>query len=198
MIAENHCEEENQEANNSPEIETLPLFPIHGRSQQWESIMADWDAQIAFWNDPRNQARAAQNRQHRAKGTVMKSSATREYPSLIHTFFVTHTVGWVFTRDGDQAIYGLGSNTPSGVTYTEEVINVLARKRKQRGHLLGVGRVLSRWATDVNLMMKLFRSDDKFSQMLTQYESSPEFGNAIGSSGCGDDEMADDENGDEN
>ncbi|GKD39862.1 hypothetical protein Tco_1260069, partial [Tanacetum coccineum] len=30
----------------------------------------------------------------------------------------------------------------------------------------------------VNLMMKLFRSDDKFSQMLTQYESTPEFGNA--------------------
>nr|GEU83518.1 cytochrome P450 [Tanacetum cinerariifolium] len=45
----------------------------------------------------------------------------------------------------------------------------------------------------VNLMMKLFRSDDKFSQMLNQYESSPEFGNASGSGGCGDDEMADDE-----
>nr|GEX93174.1 hypothetical protein [Tanacetum cinerariifolium] len=45
----------------------------------------------------------------------------------------------------------------------------------------------------VNLMMKLFRSDDKFSQMLNQYESTPEFGNASGSGGCGDDEMADDE-----
>ncbi|GKD81459.1 hypothetical protein Tco_1348298 [Tanacetum coccineum] len=40
-------------------------------------------------------------------------------------------------------------------------------------------------------MMKLFRSDDKFSQMLTQYESTPEFGS--GSGGCGDDEIADDE-----
>ncbi|GKC91820.1 hypothetical protein Tco_1152469 [Tanacetum coccineum] len=38
-------------------------------------------------------------------------------------------------------------------------------------------------------------SDDKFSQMLTQYESSPEFGNASGSGGCWDDEMADDEDG---
>ncbi|GJX17368.1 RNA-directed DNA polymerase, eukaryota [Tanacetum coccineum] len=27
----------------------------------------DWDAQLAFWNDPRNLARAAQNRQNRAK-----------------------------------------------------------------------------------------------------------------------------------
>ncbi|GJX86138.1 hypothetical protein Tco_0336912 [Tanacetum coccineum] len=47
----------------------------------------------------------------------------------------------------------------------------------------------------VNLMMKLFRSDDKFSQMLTQYESTPEFGS--GSGGCGDDEIADDEDGGE-
>ncbi|GJV50434.1 retrotransposon protein, putative, ty3-gypsy subclass [Tanacetum coccineum] len=155
--------------------------------------MADWEAQIAFWNDPRNQARAAQNLQHRAKSTVvcrqgsrslahlqdqvMESSATREYPSLIHTFFVTHTVG----REEILRLQGLASNTPSGVTYTKEVINALDRKSKQRGHLPGVGRVLSRRATDI------FRSDDKFSQMLTQYESSPEFGNAIESDGCGDD-----------
>ncbi|GJY93075.1 reverse transcriptase domain-containing protein [Tanacetum coccineum] len=44
-------------------------------------------------------------------------------------------------------------------------------------------------------MMKLFRSDDKFSQMLRQYESTPEFGS--GSGGCGDDEIADDEDGGE-
>ncbi|GKD33709.1 hypothetical protein Tco_1249218 [Tanacetum coccineum] len=31
-IAEKHREEEDQEGNNSPEIETLPLFPIHGGS----------------------------------------------------------------------------------------------------------------------------------------------------------------------
>ncbi|GJR93263.1 retrotransposon protein, putative, ty3-gypsy subclass [Tanacetum coccineum] len=108
-----------------------------------ESITpADWDAQIAFWNDPRNQARAAQNRQNRAKSTVvcrqgsrslarlrdqmMESSTTREYPSLIHTFFVTHTVNGEFTRDEDQAIYALGSNTASGVPYTNEEINALA------------------------------------------------------------------------
>nr|GEU95777.1 CACTA transposable element [Tanacetum cinerariifolium] len=33
MITENHREEEDQEENNLPEIETLPLFPIHGGSQ---------------------------------------------------------------------------------------------------------------------------------------------------------------------
>ncbi|GJU50988.1 hypothetical protein Tco_1220543 [Tanacetum coccineum] len=124
-------------------------------------------------------------------------------------------------------LQALGFNTPSGVPYTDEEINALARKGKQRGHLPGVGRVLPGRATDVlipppppppqcthnsgdvkklkkknkyltkqvNLMMKLFRSDDKFSQMLNQYESTPEFGS--GSGGCGDDEMADDEDGGE-
>nr|GEY62013.1 hypothetical protein [Tanacetum cinerariifolium] len=123
-------------------------------------------------------------------------------------------------------LQALGSNTSSGVSYTEEEINALARKSKQRGHLPGVGRVLPGWATDVlsppppqcthnsvdvkklkkknkyltkqvNLMMKLFKSDDKFSQMLNQCESSPEFGNASGSGGCGDDKMADDVDGGE-
>nr|GEV37203.1 putative reverse transcriptase domain-containing protein [Tanacetum cinerariifolium] len=160
----------------------------------------------------------------------MESSATREYPSLIYTFFVTHTVNGVFTCDEDRAIYALGSNTPSGVPYTEEEINALAQKGKQQRHLLSVGRVLPGRATDVlipppspppqcthnsgdvemlekknkyltkqvNLMMKLFRSDDKFSQMLNQYELTLEFGNASGSGGCRDDEMASDEDGGKN
>ncbi|GJW58441.1 reverse transcriptase domain-containing protein [Tanacetum coccineum] len=226
----------------NPETGTYDVESIRQRRPQ-NITQADWDAQIAFWNDPRNQARAAQNRQNRAKSTVvcrqgsrslarlrdqmMESSATREYPSLIHTFFVTHTVNGVFTRDEDRAIYALGSNTPSGLPYTEEEINALAQKGKQRGHLPGVGKVLSGRATyvliplpppppqcthnsgdveklkkknkyltkQVNLMMKLFRSDDKFSHMLNQYESTPEFGS--GSSGCGDDEMADNEDGGE-
>nr|GEZ10417.1 hypothetical protein [Tanacetum cinerariifolium] len=114
-------------------------------------------------------------------------------------------------------LQALGSNTPSGVPYTEEEIDALARKGKQWGYLLGVGRVLPRKATkvlslpspqcthnfvdveklkkknkhltkQVNLMMKLFRSVDKFSQMLNQYKSSPEFGNVSESGGCKDDD----------
>nr|GEV08531.1 hypothetical protein [Tanacetum cinerariifolium] len=117
----------------------------------------------------------------------MESSPTREYPSLIHTFFVTHAVGGVFVRDEDRALYDemlrlqrLGSNTETGVPYTEEEIMVIVRKGKQRGHLPGVGRV--------KMMMRLFRSDNKFSQMLDQFESSTEFGGPSESGGCGDDE----------
>ncbi|GJY14812.1 hypothetical protein Tco_0385234 [Tanacetum coccineum] len=37
----------------------------------------------------------------------MESSTTREYSSLIQTFFMTHTVGGVFLRDEDRALYKL-------------------------------------------------------------------------------------------
>ncbi|GKE45176.1 retrotransposon protein, putative, ty3-gypsy subclass [Tanacetum coccineum] len=82
---------------------------------------ADWDKQIAFWLDPKNLARAAQNARNRAKSTVicrqgsrslavlrdmqMESSATREYPSLIQTYFDTHTVDGVFLRDEERLLY---------------------------------------------------------------------------------------------
>ncbi|GJU94146.1 hypothetical protein Tco_1318902 [Tanacetum coccineum] len=164
--------------------------------------------------------------------SLMESSSTREYPSLINTFFVTHTVGGVFVWDEGRALYDemlrlqrLGSNTETGVPYIEEEIMAIVRKGKQRGHLPGVGRVLPGRATDgcppppqstvdptdvkklkksnknltkqVKIMMRLFRSDKKFSQMLTQFEPSPEFGGASRSGGCRDDEPGDDEDGDE-
>ncbi|GKB33759.1 hypothetical protein Tco_0873160 [Tanacetum coccineum] len=110
----------------------------------------------------------------------MESSATREYPSLIHTFFLTHTIGGKFVNPEDKPLYdemlrlqGLGSNTSSGVPYTEDEIMAIVRRGKQRGHIPGVGRILPGRA----------RSDDKFSQMLTQLESHPEYGGGSGSGG---------------
>ncbi|GJV00569.1 hypothetical protein Tco_1329839 [Tanacetum coccineum] len=120
-------------------------------------------------------------------------------------------------------LQSLGSETPSGVPYTEDEIMALVREGKQRGHIPGVGRVLpghgtvippppscthssdvaklkkseKRLTKQVNMFMKLFRSDDKFSQMLTQLESMPEYGGGSGSGGCGDDEPGDDEDGGE-
>ncbi|GKC53085.1 subtilisin-like protease SBT4.3 [Tanacetum coccineum] len=156
----------------------------------------------------------------------MESSATREYPSLIHIFFLTHTVNGVFLNPEDKDLFeeilrlqGLGSNTETGVPYTEDEIMAIIRGGKQRGHILGVGRVLPgqgmvipppppcTHSSDVvklkkrekvltrhvNMFMKLFRSDEKFSQMLTQHESQPEIGGGSGSGGRGDDEQEDDE-----
>ncbi|GJS54887.1 hypothetical protein Tco_0628249 [Tanacetum coccineum] len=179
---------------------------------------------------PPHHSRGALRKPNMGGGKQMETSATREYPSLIHTFFLTHTVGGVFLNPEDKALYdemlrlqGLGSNTPTGVPYTEDEIMAIVRGGKQRGHIPGVGRVLpgqgtvipppsqSTHSTDiarlkkrekqltkqVNMFMRLFRSDDKFSQMLNQFESQPEYGGGSGSGGCGDDEPGDDEDGGE-
>ncbi|GKA80824.1 hypothetical protein Tco_0787516 [Tanacetum coccineum] len=110
-----------------------------------------------------------------------------------------------------------------GVPYTEDEIMAIIRRGKQWGHMPGVGRVLPGQGTvisppppcthcsdvaklkkrekvltkQVNMFMKLFRSNDRFSQMLTQLESQPEIGGSSGCGGCGDDEPGDDEDGGE-
>ncbi|GJR97623.1 hypothetical protein Tco_0269797 [Tanacetum coccineum] len=107
---------------------------------------SDWDKQIAFWLDPKNLARAAQNARNQAKSTVIcrqgsrslavlrDISATREYPSLIQTYFDTHTVDGVFLRDEERLLYeemsrlkDLGPNTTSGVPYTDDEIMAISQ-----------------------------------------------------------------------
>nr|GEZ37827.1 hypothetical protein [Tanacetum cinerariifolium] len=120
-------------------------------------------------------------------------------------------------------LQGLGSNTPTGVPYSEDEIMAIVREGKQREHIPGVGRVLPGQGTvihppsqsthsadiarlkkreklltkQVKMFMRLFRSNDKFSQVLTQLESQPEYGGGSGSDGCRDDEPEDDEDGGE-
>ncbi|GKF08413.1 hypothetical protein Tco_0042637, partial [Tanacetum coccineum] len=45
----------------------------------------DWDAQIAFWNDPKNLARAAQNKQNRAKSKVVCRQGSRWRAHLLES-----------------------------------------------------------------------------------------------------------------
>ncbi|GJY32979.1 hypothetical protein Tco_0417448 [Tanacetum coccineum] len=153
----------------------------------------------------------------------MEEPATREYPSLIHTFLLTHTVNGVFLNPEDKALYMLsyrvvGSNTEM-VYPIPRMRNRPSFARQAAVHDSRVGRVLPGQGTvipppppcthssdvvklkkrekvltrQVNMFMKLFRSDDKFSQMLSQLESQPEIGGGSGSGGCGDDEQGDDE-----
>ncbi|GKC59641.1 hypothetical protein Tco_1087239 [Tanacetum coccineum] len=110
---------------------------------------------FSFENDPRNIASSRSKSAKRAKSTVIsrqgsrslarlrdemrQSSATQEYPSLIDTFFIAHTVNGVFTRDEDRLIYDEmrrlgGSRAPTMMME----INRLARRGKQRGHIPGV------------------------------------------------------------
>ncbi|GKE64706.1 hypothetical protein Tco_1518867 [Tanacetum coccineum] len=92
-------------------------------------------------------------------------------------------------------LQALGSNTETGVPYTEKEIMAIIRKGKQRGHLPNFGRVLSERATDGCPPPPQSTVDP--TDMLDQFESSPEFGAASGSGGCGDDEPGSDEDGDE-
>ncbi|GKB08659.1 hypothetical protein Tco_0836971 [Tanacetum coccineum] len=79
----------------------------------------------------------------------MESSETREYPSLIQTYFDTHTIDSVFVQDEARVqcemlmLRDLGTNMLTGVPYAEDQIMAMVRKGKQRGHILGVGRVLA-------------------------------------------------------
>ncbi|GJT71555.1 reverse transcriptase domain-containing protein [Tanacetum coccineum] len=104
-----------------------------------------------------------------------------------HLLLDTYCWRCILEPCGQSSIYemlrlqGLGSNTSSGVPYTEDEIMAIVLGGKQRGHIPGVGR--------------LFRSDVKFSQMLTLLESQPEYDGGSGSGGCGDDEPGDDEDG---
>nr|GEV75242.1 hypothetical protein [Tanacetum cinerariifolium] len=201
---------------------------------------ADWEAQLAFWLDPKNAAWCAQNARNQAKSTIicqqrsrslvvlrdmhMESSKTREYLSLIQTYYDTHTVNGVFLRDEERLLYGLGHNTPTSVPYTYDEIMAIVRQEKQRGHLLGVGRVLAGHGRDVleprcthttdvdelkrtnkqlkkqmDMIMKVVGSDDRMSQLLTQLQSQNDVSSGSGSSGGEDDEDAgedEDENAD--
>ncbi|GKB58977.1 hypothetical protein Tco_0915163 [Tanacetum coccineum] len=96
---------------------------------------ADWDAQVAFWNDPKNLTRAAQNKQNRAKSKVVCRQGSRSIAALRDM------------HDEMLRLQGLGSNTSSGVPYTEDEIMAIVRRGKQRGHIPGVGRILPGRAT---------------------------------------------------
>nr|GFA66376.1 myosin-J heavy chain-like isoform X1 [Tanacetum cinerariifolium] len=148
-----------------------------------QDITADeWDKYIQFWNDPRNIARAAQNRQNQAKSMVISRQGCRSLARL---------------RDEMEEMRRLEATG----TCTDNEINHLAKEGKQRGHIPSVGRVLPARATaspstsahestlnslhkKVDFMMSLFKSDSKYSYMFSQFES----GGDSGSGGCGDDE----------
>nr|GEV50636.1 hypothetical protein [Tanacetum cinerariifolium] len=163
-------------------------YDVEGiRSQRPANIsVANWDAQSAFWSDPKN----------------MERSANREYPSMIQTYFDTHSIDGIFLRDEERLLYGLG-------TYTDDQIVAIVRRSKQRWHIPSVGRVLIGRGRDVlvspeprctytadvdelkrtnnqlmkqmDMIMKVVRSDDKMSQLLTELQAQHEVDSGSGS-----------------
>nr|GEX17296.1 hypothetical protein [Tanacetum cinerariifolium] len=148
-----------------------------------------------------NIVRAAQTRQNRANSTVIsrqgsrslarlrdemrQSSTTQEYPSLIDTFFVAHTINGEFLRDENRRIYEEMRRLETTGTYTDDEINRLARGAHES--------TLNSLHKKVDFMMSLFKSDSKYSDMFSQFES----GGASGSGGCGNEEEGADHQDDE-
>nr|GEV97269.1 hypothetical protein [Tanacetum cinerariifolium] len=177
------------------------------RRARLENITAsEWDKYIKFWNEPKNIARAAQNRQYWAKSTgraqPLRSSRRSLTPSSWHTLLTGNSFG----MRTDEEMRRLEATS----TYTDDEINCLARGGKQRGHITGMGRVLLARATaslstpahestlnslhkKVDFIMCLFKSDSKYSDMFSQFES----GGANGSGGYEDDEESADHQDDE-
>nr|GFC85674.1 hypothetical protein [Tanacetum cinerariifolium] len=93
-------------------------------------------------------------------------------------------------------LQGLGSNTPTGVPYTEDKIIAIVRGGKQQGHIPGVGRVLPgqrmvipppSQGTHLAYIDRLKKREKLLTKQVNMFMS--------GSGRCEDDEPGDDEDG---
>nr|GEU35101.1 hypothetical protein [Tanacetum cinerariifolium] len=99
---------------------------------------------------------------------LMESFAIREYPSLIQTFFDTHTYGDEFAQDEARVQYenmlrlrDLGANTPTGAPYTEERIMVMTEAEIEEIKEDG-----KRLRKELELLRRVVRSDDRMSHIM--------------------------------
>ncbi|GJU97785.1 F-box domain containing protein [Tanacetum coccineum] len=179
----------------------------------------EWEKYINFWNDPANAQRAETNRLNRSKSTVVSrhgsrsipltrhlmkmTSATQEEPSEIDTFYRLHTVNGVFQDPEALRMYDRMRELEATGEHTTAEINAMVRGGKLRGHIPGVGPVMPGYvrsrlsytapidrSRDVDFMMNLMRSDNRFADAFARYDSG-------GASGSGGSRARDREDGDD-
>nr|GEX54436.1 hypothetical protein [Tanacetum cinerariifolium] len=146
-------------------------MPLGDHAAHWANYLGELVMELPLHYPSRRQMPP-----ERKAGVVEK---IRRVPVADHIFFLTLTVGGVFLNPEDKALYdemlrlqGLGSNTPTG---QGTVIPLLS----QSTHSADIARLKKHeklLTKQVNMFMRLFRSDDKFSQMLAQLESQPAAG----------------------
>ncbi|GJW52135.1 hypothetical protein Tco_0616544 [Tanacetum coccineum] len=155
--------------------EIIREFPMHFRS--WLNIPEERKAGVLGMIRGSRSLAVLRDRQ-------MESFATREYPSLIQTYFDTHTVYGLFLRDEERLLYREGEGTsicrPSLDACTPDVDDLKRTNKQLKKH--------------IDMMMKVLRTDDKISQLLTQLQSQHEVDSGSGIDGGEDDEPSDDEN----
>ncbi|GJY79503.1 F-box domain containing protein [Tanacetum coccineum] len=190
-----------------PETRAYDLDRIR-RGKPDEYTDDEWEKYINFWNDPANAQRAETNRLNRSKSTVVSrhgsrsipltrhlmkmTSATQEEPSEIDTFYRLHTVNGVFQDPEALRMYDRMRELEATGEHTTAEINAMVRGGKLRGHIPGVGPVMPGYvrsrlsytapvdrSRDVDFMMSLMRSDNRFADAFAWYDS----GGASGSGG---------------
>ncbi|GKA53224.1 hypothetical protein Tco_0746539 [Tanacetum coccineum] len=115
----------------------------------------DWDAQLAFWNDPKNLARAAQNKQNRAKSKVMRPQHFKSPVADPH-LFLTHMLRQYSSNPEAKLFYvGLGSNYHHGCALIEESHSIV-----RRGHIPGSKRGESAHATSEHVIERVWGCGD--------------------------------------
>nr|GEV03959.1 hypothetical protein [Tanacetum cinerariifolium] len=87
----------------------------------------------------------------------------------------------------------LDSNMPTSVPYIGDEIMAMVRQGKQWGHIPGVEKENKELRKEINMLMKVVRSDD----MITQLQSQHDVGSGSGSDGGGDYELGEDVDADE-
>nr|GEU82740.1 hypothetical protein [Tanacetum cinerariifolium] len=154
-----------------------PEIPLYYPS--WQKVLAEWKAAILTKIETQFDLTPHMQSQ---RWTDINTGIQQHLQKLYNTNKAS-------LKEEMLRLQALGSNTPSGVPYTEKEINALARKGKQRGHLPGVGMVLPGRSTDVlispppPLPQCTYNSGDV--EKLKKKNN--------GSGGCEDDEMANDE-----
>nr|GEU40624.1 copia protein [Tanacetum cinerariifolium] len=156
-----------------PNDETYDVEAI--RSRHPANISAkDWDAQIRFWFDPKNMARYAQNAQNWEKSMVICRQGSRSLAALRDKHMQSSaTQEYPFLIQTFFDIHTIG-----GVFLRDEDRRLYLKKQ-------------------MDMTMKVVRSDDKMSQLLMQLQSQNDVGSGSESNASEDDESGDDEDADE-
>nr|GEZ80042.1 hypothetical protein [Tanacetum cinerariifolium] len=159
------------------------------RRERPENITtSEYDKYIEFWNDPRNIARAAQNRQNRAKSTVISRQGCRLQPPRSTRRSLTHS-SWHTLLTGNS--FGMRTDV-----YTEGTLSVwvgYCRHGPASPSTPVHDSTLNSLHKKVDFMMSIFKSNSKYSDMFSQFESD----GASGSGGCEDEEEGADHQDDE-
>ncbi|GJW09681.1 hypothetical protein Tco_1575508 [Tanacetum coccineum] len=144
------------QGNQEPRTQ-FDLTP-HMQSDLWSKIKKGIDQHLAkIYTDNKSSLK-------------MESFATREYPSMIQTYFDTHTVDGVFLRDEERLLYVRGHIPDVGRVLAGRGRDIFMSLEPRCTHIADVDELKGtnkQLKKQMDMFMKVVRSDDKMSKLLT-------------------------------